>query len=110
MNFRYSSDVELQKALVLDGEVHSEFSRQRNHLEKLAQAKKTPLRAMKLSGPVSRDKEKLMKENLFLLNELNRIQIEYDEMKAKYQRIETTMGTSRKIGSGNLMKTKLDHT
>lgn len=108
LNFRYSSDSELQRSLVLDGEVHGEFSRQRSHLERLANAKKTPLKPMKLSGPISRDKEKLLKENLFLLDELNRVRAENDDMKAKYKLMESTMSVSHNFASANVLKAKLE--
>lgn len=94
--------------MLLDGEVQSEFTRQRNHLERIANAKKTPLKPMKMSGPASRDKEKMLKENLFLLDELNRIRTENDEIKARCERLETSVGVSRKSMSDNVMKAKLE--
>lgn len=67
---------------------------------------------MKLIGPLSRDKDKLLKENLFLLNELNKVQAEFDDMKTKYHRMETNCGISQKLPSSrdHATKAKLEQT
>lgn len=56
---------------------------------------------MKLSGPMSRDKEKLLKENLFLLDELNKVRGEFDEMKTKHQQLKLNLSISQKFSSAN---------
>lgn len=65
---------------------------------------------MKLIGPLSRDKDKLLQENLFLLEELNKVRVELDDVKTRYHHIETNCGISSKLpsGRGHATKAKLE--
>uniref|UniRef100_A0A1Q3G5C9 Putative golgin subfamily protein n=1 Tax=Culex tarsalis TaxID=7177 RepID=A0A1Q3G5C9_CULTA len=101
---RYSDDKELQKSLALDEDVQNEFLRQREHLEKLTKNAKLKGNQKKDTGETL----KLMKENMELLGELNKLRELLNEKQRACTRMEALLGLSSKAISPREAKLKLE--
>ncbi|XP_065072592.1 cilia- and flagella-associated protein 57 [Ochlerotatus camptorhynchus] len=101
---RYSDDKELQKSLALDEDVQNEFLRQREHLEKLTKSSKMKSGQKKDTGETM----KLMKENMELLAELNKLRELLNEKQRACTRMEALLGLSSKAISPREAKLKLE--
>ncbi|XP_058814914.1 cilia- and flagella-associated protein 57 [Topomyia yanbarensis] len=92
MCHRYSDNKELQKSLALDEDVQNEFLRQREHLEKLMKSAKLKSNCRKDNG----ESVRLMKENMELLDELNKLRELLNEKQRACTRMEALLGLSSK--------------
>lgn len=101
---RYSDDKELQKSLALDEDVQNEFLRQREHLEKMTKNAKMKSGQKKDTGETM----KLMKENMELLAELNKLRELLNEKQRACTRMEALLGLSSKAISPREAKLKLE--
>ncbi|XP_058450791.1 cilia- and flagella-associated protein 57 [Malaya genurostris] len=104
MCHRYSDDKELQKSLALDEDVQNEFLRQREHLEKIMKSAKSKCNSKKDTGEGMR----LMKENMELLAELNKLRELLNEKQRACTRMEALLGLSSKTVSPREAKLKLE--
>lgn len=102
--FRYSNDAELRKSLELDANVQEEFSRHRESLQKLTQNNSTSHNTQKSSANKI---EKLIKENVILLTELNQLRTEYKEMQKRSFDMESILGISGKYLPTTVARAKL---
>nr|XP_029708990.1 cilia- and flagella-associated protein 57-like [Aedes albopictus] len=101
---RYSDDKELQKSLASSEDVQNEFLRQREHLEKLTKNAKMKSGQTKDTGETM----KLMKENMELLAELNKLRELLNEKQRACTRMEALLGLSSKAISPREAKLKLE--
>ncbi|XP_053692096.1 cilia- and flagella-associated protein 57 [Sabethes cyaneus] len=101
---RYSDDKELQKSLALDEDVQNEFLRQREHLEKLTKGGKHKSHEKRDTGEIM----KLIKENMELLAELNKLRELLNEKQRACTRMEALLGLSSKAISPREAKLKLE--
>ncbi|XP_058125091.1 cilia- and flagella-associated protein 57 [Anopheles ziemanni] len=102
---RYGDDKELQKSLALDEDVQNEFLRQREYLERMTKsAKQKAIGQRKDAG----ESLKLMKENMELLAELNKLRELLNEKQRACTRMEALLGLSSKAISPREAKEKLE--
>jgi cilia- and flagella-associated protein 57 len=92
---RYSNDAELKKTLELDVEVQNEFMRQREYFEKMKMNETTSKtkRLEKKTG-MDQDTVKLLKENVTLITELNRLRMDLSDKEKENQQMKALLGTS----------------
>lgn len=89
---RYANDPELKKTLSLDSEIQNEFNRQREHFEKtLAETK-----AKQVKKKSDTDCVKLLRENVALLTEVNKLRVELNDVKKQNNQMESVLGVSGK--------------
>lgn len=101
---RYADDSDLKKSLALDAEVDSEFQRQREHLERLTSGNKSKTTDKK--KPTG-DVEKLIRENVTLISELNKIRVELKETQKTAAHMESILGISGKFLPSGKAREKL---
>lgn len=100
---RYSNDSELKNTLALDTEVQNEFNRQRDHFEKVIAETKTK-QVKKKSDP---DTVKLLKENVTLITELNRLRTEFRDTQKENNQMRTLLGISGRQMLPSIARKKL---
>lgn len=101
---RYSNNSELQKSLTLDLDVQSEFYRQRDYFEKIivnSQAKRSKKKT-------EFDSVKLLKENVSLITELNRLRQEHREVQRENVEMQSVLGISPRLMLPSIAKKKLE--
>lgn len=110
---RYSNDLELKKTLQLDVEVQNEFLRQRDYFERMlnsdsasAKSKAVVKKAPRLV--MDNDTLKLLKENVTLITELNRLRTELKEKQNENDRMKSVLGISSRTMLPSITKKKLD--
>lgn len=94
----------MKKTLKLDSEVQNEFHRQRDHFEKLLTETKSK-QVKKKSDP---DTAKLLKENVTLITELNRLREELKDALEQNSKIQTVLGLSGRFMLPAVARKKLD--
>ena len=100
---RYADDKSLKESLELDAEVENEFLRQRNHLEQMLEhGKKSEKR--KETG----SNDKMIKENVKLLAELNKLRTELKELQKRNFNMESILGLSPKYLPTAVAREKLE--
>lgn len=109
---RYANDTELKKALMLDIEVQNEFSRQREYFEKLLSNESTGAKAKRVSKKsqnlgMDQDTVKLLKENVTLITELNRMRMELSEKEKENEEMKSILGTSSRNMLPSVARKKL---
>lgn len=108
---RYANDTELRKTLQLDVEVQNEFTRQREYFEKMLKnetsSTKTKHLVKKPEG-MDRDTVKLLKENVTLITELNRLRMELSEREKENEQMKSILGTSSRNMLPSIAKKKLN--
>ena len=108
---RYANDSELKKTLELDVEVQNEFMRQREYLEKMNENSSTSKRCgkkVKQIGGMDPDTIKLLKENVTLITELNRVRIELSDKEKENEKMKSILGTSSRTMLPSIARKKLD--
>ncbi|CRK95668.1 CLUMA_CG009126, isoform A [Clunio marinus] len=108
---RYGSDAELQKTLLLDVEVQNEFARQREYYEKLltkqSSSKISGGRSKKLSGS-DHDTLKLLRENVTLITELNRLRTKLNDVEKENDKMKSILGLTTRHMLPSVARQKLD--
>lgn len=104
LSHRYSVDKEACKSLSSNDEVQNEFLRQREHLEKVT--KSAIMRSTNKKD--TSETMKLMKENMELLAELNKLRELLNEKQRACTRMEALLGLSSKAISPREAKLKLE--
>ena len=94
----------MKKTLKLDSEVQNEFHRQRDHFEKLLTETKSK-QVKKKSDP---DTAKLLKENVTLITELNRLREELKAALEQNSKMQTVLGLSGRFMLPAVARKKLD--
>lgn len=109
---RYASDTELKKTLMLDIEVQNEFTRQREYFQKMlsndspgTKAKRTLKKSQRLG--MDHDTVKLLKENVTLITELNRLRVELSEKEKENDQMKSILGTSSRNMLPSIARKKL---
>jgi cilia- and flagella-associated protein 57 len=107
---RYANSVELKTTLQLDIEVQNEFGRQREYYEKMSGKKSSTASKLGKSGSTGMDHDtvKLLKENVVLITELNRLRMELSEKVKENDQMKSLFGTSSKSMLPSIAKKKLD--
>lgn len=108
---RYANDLELKKTLQLDEEVQNEFSRQREYFEKMTNESTSTsnLSAKKSSrSGMDQDTVKLLKENVMLITELNRLRTELREKENEGQSMKAILGVSSRNMLPSIAQKKLN--
>ena len=110
---RYSSDTELKKTLQLDVEVQNEFLRQRDYFEKMLTndaSSAKPKIGVKKSPQLGMDHDtmKLLKENVTLINELNRLRMELKAKQNDNDRMKSILGMSSRTMLPSIAKKKIE--
>lgn len=95
---RYANESELKKTLELDVEVQNEFTRQREYFEKMITNDSSPAtkqfsRKLKRSS-MDNDTVKMLRENVLLITELNRIRVELSDKTKENEKMKSLLGTS----------------
>lgn len=101
---RYSNNPELKKTLTLDSDVQSEFNRQRDYFEKIIIDSKTKHDKKKGEG----ETVKLLKENVTLITELNRLRQEYRDIQRENAEMQSILGISTRQMLPSAAKKKLE--
>ncbi|XP_055598286.1 cilia- and flagella-associated protein 57-like [Uranotaenia lowii] len=101
---RYLTDKELQKSLALGEDVQNEFLRQREHLERLTKNSKMKNNQKKDNTETI----KLMRENMELLDELNKLRELLNVKQRACTRMEALLGLSSKTLSPKEAKIMLE--
>lgn len=109
---RYANDLELKKTLQLDVEVQNEFLRQRDYFEKMLFSDSSPGKSKGVGKKASRsgmdhDTLKLLKENVTLITELNRLRTELKEKQTDNERMKSILGVSSRTMLPSIAKKKL---
>lgn len=104
---RYSDDKSLKQALELDAEVQNEFIRQREHLEKMIDHYKKKDTTIEITASGAGD-GKLLKENIKLLTELNKLRAELKDTQKKNFNMESILGISGKYLPTAVAREKLE--
>ncbi|XP_035778469.1 cilia- and flagella-associated protein 57-like [Anopheles albimanus] len=102
---RYAEDKEMQRSLALDEDVQNEFLRQREYLERMTSKSAKQKSAQRKDGGESL---KLMRENMELLAELNKLRELLNEKQRACTRMEALLGLSSKAISPREAKEKLE--
>lgn len=106
---RYANDSELKKTLLLDVEVQNEFTRQREYFEKMNDSPSTSKKIGKKSQlGMDQDTVKLLKENVTLITELNRLRMELSEKEKENNRMKSLLGTSSRHMLPSIARKKID--
>lgn len=107
---RYANSAELKTTLQLDIEVQNEFGRQREYYEKMSGKKSAS--TTKIGKPSSsgmdQDTVKLLKENVVLITELNRLRMDLSEKVKENDQMKSLLGTSNKNMLPSLARKKLE--
>lgn len=88
----------------MDSEVQNEFHRQRDHFEKLLTETKSK-QVKKKSDP---DTVKLLKENVTLITELNRLRVEMKDIVKQNTQMQAVLGLSGKYMQPTMARKKLE--
>lgn len=104
LHHRYSNNAELKKTLTLDGDVQNEFNRHRDYFEKIITDSKSKQVKKKESG----DTVKMLKENVELITELNRLRKEYRDTLKQNQEMQSLLGISTRTMLPSEAKKKLE--
>lgn len=109
---RYSNNLELKKTLQLDVEIQNEFLRQRDYFERMLKSESSPqskggLKKTPRSG-MDHDTLKLLKENVTLITELNRLRAELKEKQSDNDRMKSLMGMSSRTMLPIIAKKKIE--
>jgi cilia- and flagella-associated protein 57 len=108
---RYANNTELKTTLQLDVEVQNEFSRQREYYEKMSgkkSASTTKLGKKFQNSEMDQDTVKLLKENVVLITELNRMRMELSEREKENEQMKSLLGTSSRNMLPSIAKKKLE--
>lgn len=109
---RYANELELKKTLQLDVEVENEFTRQREYFEKIMTSEsssskgKRPSKNTQCAG-MDQDTVKLLKENVTLITELNRLRTELRDRDKETEQMKSVMGISSRVMFPSIAKKKL---
>lgn len=104
LHHRYSNSNELKKTLTLDADVQNEFNRHRDYFEKVITDSKSKQVKKKASG----DNVKMLKENVELITELNRLRKEYRDTLKQNQEMQSLLGISTRTMLPSEAKKKLE--
>jgi hypothetical protein len=104
LHHRYSNNPELKKTLTLDADVQNEFNRHRDYFEKVITDSKSKHVKKKASG----DTVKMLKENVELITELNRLRKEYRDTLKQNQEMQSLLGISTRTMLPSEAKKKLE--
>jgi cilia- and flagella-associated protein 57 len=92
---RYANNSELKKSLTHDSEVQNEFLRQRDYYEKMTKSStRTTTTKSKVKDEMDSGTVKLLKENVELVTELNRLRVASVELQKENQQMKQVLGTS----------------
>lgn len=108
---RYANKSELKKTLQLDVEVQNEFLRQRDYYEKMISPETSSpgsKRAKQSRSGMDQDTVKLLKENVTLITELNRLRMDLSDKEKEIERIKALLGVSSRIMLPSVARKKLD--
>lgn len=103
---RYANNSELRKSLTHDTEVQNEFLRQRDFYER--SAKRSTTCTPKPKEDMDAGTVKLLKENVSLVTELNRIRVEMSDVLKENQKMKALLGTSSRHMLPSEAKKKLN--
>lgn len=101
---KYADDKEVKQMLEAKAQIQNEFMRQREQIEKLSAGTKETQAKKKTTGSTSR----LIKENITLTTELNRLRSELREVKTENTNIHAFLGLSSKYMTTMQAREKLD--
>jgi cilia- and flagella-associated protein 57 len=101
---RYSNSPELKKTLTLDADVQSEFTRHREYFEKII----TDSKSKQSKKKTENESVKLLRENVELITELNRLRKEYRETIKQNQEMQSILGISTRNMLPSDAKKKLE--
>lgn len=109
---RYANDTQLKKTLMLDIEVQNEFFRQREYFEKMLtnETSSSSKRVGKKTSQLGMDHDtvKLLKENVTLITELNRLRMELSEREKENEQMKSILGTSSRHMLPSIARKKLE--
>lgn len=109
---RYANDTELKKTLQLDVEVQNEFTRQRDYFEKAltsdASTKAKGLTKKPASAAMDQDTVKLLKENVTLITELNRLRTDMSTKEKENEKMKSLLGISTRAMLPSIARKKLN--
>jgi hypothetical protein len=89
----------------LDSEIQNEFNRQREHFEKLLRDSGNKIQVKKKTDT---DTVKLLRENVALITELNKLRVELNEMKKQNAQMGSVLGISGKNMPASVAKRTLE--
>lgn len=101
---RYSNNLDLKKTLTLDADVQNEFNRHREYFEKVLNDTKTKQSKKKTES----DSVRMLKENVELITELNRLRKEYRETMKQNHEMQALLGISTRCMLPSEAKKKLE--
>lgn len=108
---RYANETELKKTLQLDVEVQNEFTRQREYFEKiLTKDKATKAKGLvkkPASAAMDQDTVKLLKENVTLITELNRLRTDLSNKEKENEKMKSLLGISSRNMLPSIARKKL---
>lgn len=111
---RYANKSELKKTLQLDVEVQNEFIRQREYFEKMINTDSSSSSGKRVSkkttsrSVVDQDSVKLLKENVTLITELNRLRMDLSDKEKEIERMKSLLGLSSHCMLPSIARKKLD--
>lgn len=109
---RYANDTELKTTLQLDVEVQNEFARQREYYEKMSVGKQsastTKLGKKSRNSGLDHETVKLLKENVVLITELNRLRMDLSEREKENEQMKSLLGTSSRSMLPSIARKKLE--
>lgn len=101
---KYANDKEVQQMLQAEAQIQNEFMRQREHIEKLSSDSKVQQDKKKGSG----GSQKLLKENMVLTTELNKLRYELNQCRIRCGHMESVLGLSTKFMPTSVAREKLN--
>lgn len=101
---KYADDKEVQKMLHVEAQVKNEFMRQREHIEKLSTGSKVTQDKKKEVGGTT----KLLKENIVLTTELNKLRSQLRDLKKQAGQMESVLGLSGKFLPTSVARERLN--
>lgn len=110
---RYANKSELKKTLQLDVEVQNEFTRQREYFEKMISSDASSPSSKRVAKRTTRsgmdkDSVKLLKENVTLITELNRLRMDLSDKEKEIERMKSLLGLSSRCMLPSIARKKLD--
>ena len=107
---RYANSTELKTTLQLDIEVQNEFARQREYYEKMSgkNSASSKKHGKPTNAGMDHETMKLLKENVVLITELNRLRIELSEKAKENDQMKSLLGTSSKNMLPSIAKKRIE--
>lgn len=110
---RYANKPELKKTLQLDVEVQNEFTRQRDYYERLKNSESSSgsnSQAAKKTNRLGMDQDtvKMLKENVTLITELNRLRMDLSDKEKEIDRMKSLLGVSSRNMLPSIARQKLE--